>query len=165
MSIEIIASEEIVDGEEVTIWRLNKDEGTVVVNLNKLLDNGVCECYWLGEKHHYLQVMHVDWTGLEVWAIVSIYGVIIRKYVKSVEHFIEKYYLFIVEMSGVDLGEEAWEYGLEAEDCRMAVINRFGNFTIPPEYDSIKYYDDENIFYTEYKGIKYKFSMDGKIID
>jgi len=163
MKVELKSKKEIIDDEEITIWQLDKNDGAIVITINKLFDDTICECDWLDDKHKFLQVMYSDWDSNELFAIVNTDGEIIRDAIRSVEEYIEKPQLFIVEMSGFGLGSEASEHDLSADDWKMAVINRYGEFVIEPIYPKIYFEDEESTFYADnYTGEKIKYSVDGK---
>ena len=70
-------------------------------------------------------------------------------------------------MSGFALGYEETEYDLAPDDWKMAVINKHGDYIIPPKYTHIDFEEDEDIFYAnnnDRENIR-KFSLDGTLID
>jgi len=72
--------------------------------------------------------------------------------------------LFIINISGYGLGDEAGYYGLGSDDWKMAVIDVNGKFIIPPEYDQITFEEAEHMFYAENynSGNKFQFTVEGK---
>lgn len=159
MKIKLKSEQQIIDDDEITVWILDKGNGTIIININKLFNDTINECDWLDDGHQFLQVMYSDWDDNELFAIVNTNGEIIRNGIRSVEDFLEKQNLFIVEMSGVGMGDEASEYGISKDDWKMAVINKNGDFVVPPEFNDIWFDEDENLFYAD---DKHKFTIDGK---
>lgn len=148
MDIEIITEETLIDNDEVTIWKLNKGNGAIIIDLNKLLDLVITDCDWLSANKKYMQLQYVDWDSIEYFAIVSSDGSLIKKGITEVE-FIEKEELFITLFSGKGLDEEATYYNVGYDDFKMAVINKYGKYVMTPEYNSIKYYGDEDVLYVD----------------
>ena len=63
--------------------------------------------------------------------------------------------------TGFGLGEnDATYYNVAQEDLKMAVIDKYGKYTLTPEFNNIKYFDDEDVFYAD--GNIYNFK--GKFI-
>jgi hypothetical protein len=164
MKSKITSTVEIIDDEEITIWRLEKDDGTEVININKLFDEDISNCFWQDEDHKFLIVEYYNWDSTEQIAIINNVGKIVRKEINSIEDYIEKQELFIINISGYGLGNEAAKYDLSTDNWKMAVIGKDGKFIIPPNYDQITFKEDENIFYAEKFNSenKFKFSIDGK---
>jgi hypothetical protein len=54
---------------------------------------------------------------------------------------------------------------MESDDIRMAIIDQYGDFYINPLYDSLNYYEDEDILYAvRYRGeVKHKFRINGEL--
>jgi hypothetical protein len=159
MKTIITSTEEIVDNETVNIWRIDKNDGTILINLNKLIGEGISECRWQDEKQKILIVEYIDWDSNELIAIVTKDGQIIRKGIRSIEEYIDKYGVFIIIISGFGLGNEAPIYDLDEDDWKMAAINKYGEFIIPPKFDRINFDEDDNILYAENYGIENKFSL------
>jgi hypothetical protein len=59
---------------------------------------------------------------------MNVEGEIIRKGILSVEEVLDKPQLFIVQMSGAAMDSEVseFEFGLAANDWKMAVLDKFG---------------------------------------
>ncbi len=148
MDIEIITEETIIDNDAVTLWKLNKGNGAIIIDLNKLLDLSIVECEWLSQNKKYIILQYRDWDSMEYFAITSSDGTLIKKGVTEFE-FIEKEELFIILLSGNGLDEEATYYNVGYNDYKMAVINKYGKYVMEPEYNSIKYYDDEDVLYAD----------------
>ena len=168
MNVKLISTEELIDDEEVTVWRLDKGNGRVIININKSLNNkrdSITECEWLDEGHRFIQVNYSDWDSRELIAIMNVQGEIIRKGILSVEEVLDKPQLFIVQMSGAAMDSEAavFEFGLAADDWKMAVLDEYGEFIIEPSYDAIWLEKDETFFCaTGRNGDEYRFSLDGE---
>ncbi len=166
MKIELKSKTEIIDEEEITTWQIDKNDGAIVITLNKLIEDTICECMWVDTNRTYLQVMYMDWDSNELFAIVHTNGYVVRNAIRSLEAYIESLQLFIVEMSGFGLGLEATEYHLAADDWKMAVVNRHGDFVIGPEYSKIYFEDDENVFYANnYNDDEVRYAVNGKVIN
>jgi hypothetical protein len=163
MKAELKSSEHFIDYDEITVWELHTPVGAVI-NINKLFDDSVAECSWIDDDHKYLRVDYYDWDSNELTALVDSEGDIIRKGILNVEEYLPEHGLFIVEMSGFGMGDRARDFDLEDDDSKMAVINRFGDFVIKPEYRSIIFEPEENLFYagSGYSGYDYAFSLEGK---
>jgi len=148
MKIELVCTSETREnGELINIWKIDKNDGTIVININKLFDDNVLECRWIDDEHCFLEVIHMGWEGTEVWAIVDKYGEIVRENLLSVESYIEERSLFIAYIKGIGLSDfELNDFNMLPDDENMSVLDRNGNFIIPPIYDKINYYDDEKIF-------------------
>ena len=149
MKTIITSTEEIVQNEKVIIWRIEKNDGAILININKLIDEGISECRWQDEKQKFLIVEYNDWDSNELIAIVTKEGRIIKKGIRSIEYFVDRYELFIITITGLALDFDAIEYNLENDEWNMAVIDKYGEFFIPPHYDSISYDEEDNIFYAE----------------
>ena len=163
MKTKLTETIEIVDDDEVTIWRIDKGDGIVLINLNLLFDDCVSECEWLDDGHKLVQVMYSDWDSRELVAIVNTNGEILRKGINSIEVVLEKQKRLIVDMSGFGMGDDASDYFLEQDDTRMAVIDWHGDFVIDPLYYSIWFEETENMFYAEdTNGNELMFSIDGE---
>jgi hypothetical protein len=67
--------------------------------------------------------------------------------------------MFIINISGYGLGTEAPIHDLASEELKMAVINKYGEFIIPPKFANINFDEDENILYAENYGSKNKYSL------
>jgi hypothetical protein len=146
MKTTITSTAEIIDEEEVNIWRIDKNNGTILININCLLDEGVSDCRWQDDEQKYLIAEYYDWTGNEVCAIIKNDGQIIKRDIRSIENYIDNYELFIITITGLQLDFDAIEYNLKNDEWNMAVIDRYGDFFIPPDYDNISYDEDENVF-------------------
>lgn len=163
METILTSKEEIIDGEEVTVWYIYKGYGAIIINLNRILDEEISECTWLGTKQKYLNVDYTDWDENELVAILDADGQIARKGIMYIETFIEDEGLFIIKISGHGLGEEATYFNLASDDWKMAVIDASGKFIIEPEYDKIQFEEEENIFYAKnLAGEENKYSLNGK---
>ena len=167
MKTRITSTEEIIDNQTVSIWRLENDEKETVININKLINEDVSNCFWQDDAEKYLTVEYTDWDGTELIAIVNENNTILRKGIRSIEEYLDKHELFIINISGYGLGEEAGNYALGSDDWKMAVIDFNGRFIIPPEYDRIFFEEDGNIFYAENLSNenKYQFSIAGKSLN
>ena len=165
MQLELTSTEEIVNDEEVTVWRIVRNGGQEDIILNGLFRDGISECSWLDEERKLISVFYVDWDGNEVYAMVNSAGEILRKGITMIEDVVADEQLFIIQVTGLGLGDEASDYGLHSDNLRMAVVNRDGEFVISPEYERIRYEEDEKLFYadTALKG-ECKFGIDGKTI-
>ncbi len=153
---EIITYQENVEGDEVTKYKLDKGNGTIVIDLEKLLNATVSECEWLGEDKSYLQVMYGEWEGTDHFAIVSKDGDLVKKGIKEIYHFIPGVKLFVVMFTGFGLGEnDRAYYSVANDDWKMGVINRYGDYILEPKFNKIQYFDDEELFYAD--GIIYDF--------
>jgi|WetSurMetagenome_2_1015567.scaffolds.fasta_scaffold303119_2 hypothetical protein len=141
MKTILTSKEEIIDGEEVTVWYIDKGDGTILINLNKILEEEISDCEWLGTKNKFLAANYTDWDSRELLAIFNDEGQIIRKGISNIETFIEKNDSFIITVSGYGLGEEAAFYNIAADDLKMAVINTSGEFIIAPKFDKIQFED------------------------
>lgn len=150
MNIELISEEKIIDNEEVTSWKLDKGNGAVITDLDKLLDIDIIECTWLGNEKQYIEVMHSEWNSMEHFAVVTNDGRLVKKGMAEISKFIEKEQLFLVMFSGFGLGEEeSAYYNLAHNDSKMAVINRYGDYILTPEYNSIQHFYDEEVLYAD----------------
>jgi hypothetical protein len=129
MKIELKSTQELIDDVEVTIWWLDKNEGAIVYNINKLLNEDVIEC-WFENNQKYIEVMYSDWDSNELLAIINTHGHVIRKGIQSIEKFLEEQELFIISITGMGLGGEALYYNLADDDEKMAVIDSNGKFII-----------------------------------
>ncbi|MDJ1497663.1 hypothetical protein QNI19_32285 [Cytophagaceae bacterium DM2B3-1] len=147
MQDELKESIQMFQGEEITVWQVEKKNGAVIITINQLFDDHIFDCQWLDEKQTYLKVFYTDWDSNELCAIVNPDGKIIRKGIRSLKGYIEKYQLFIVEMSGLAMGSEAINYLLSEFDWKMGVVNQRGEFIINPAYDSIRFDHDQELFY------------------
>ncbi|HPT72169.1 MAG TPA: hypothetical protein PLE74_07800 [Candidatus Cloacimonadota bacterium] len=167
MSTNITTTIETVEGENVTVWRIEKDEGAIVININKILGEDVTDCHWEGNHQTYLIAEYSDWDSNELWAIIDANGQLIKKGIRSIEQYIAKYQLFIVEMSGFALGYEATEYDLAPDDWKMAVINKHGDYIIPPKYPQIDFEEGDDFFYVKNYSSEdiRKVSINGTSID
>lgn len=149
MNVKIIAEESIIEGEEITIWKLSQDDGAIVFDLNKLLDLYISECYWIDEDKKFIILQYGDWDDSEYFAILNNNGSLIKKGIREFE-YIKKENLFIALFNGSGLSEEeATYYNVGSDDFKMAVFNSYGKYVMPPQYNSIKYYDDEDVFYAD----------------
>jgi len=150
MNIELISEEILIDNEELTTWKLDKGNGTIITDLTKLLDLEIIECNWLDDTRKHLIVMHSEYDSMEHFAIVSNEGRLVKKGIKEIHQVIQKEELFVVLFSGFGLGEEdSTYYNVGHEDFKMAVIDEYGVYVLPPQYNSIKYYDDEDVLYAD----------------
>ena len=96
---------------------------------------------------------------------MNVEGEIIRKGILSVEEVLDKPQLFIVQMSGAAMDSEVseFEFGLAADDWKMAVLDKYGEFTIEPCYDAIWLEEGETFFCaTGRNGDEYRFSLAGE---
>jgi hypothetical protein len=159
MKIEIEPKYEIIDDEEVAIWKIYNQDGTLLVNLDLALNEGISECYWIDESRQFIIVEYYDWDTNELTAIVNRSGQIIRKGIYSIEEYLEKYKLFIIIIAGLGLADEAFEYNLAYDDTKMAVINQFGDFQIFPYYDVVTFDEDENLFHARNYGSEREFKF------
>jgi hypothetical protein len=158
LKTEIITYE---DNDKNTKYILNKGDGTIIIDLEKLLDATISECEWLGENKNYLELMYLEWDSTEHFAIVSNNGEIVKKGILKIHHYISKINVFVVLITGFGLGEnDATYYNVDHDDQKMAVIDEYGKFILTPEFNKIKYFDDEDVFYAD--GHIYDF--DGKFI-
>ncbi len=166
MKAELKSSEHFIDHDEVTVWELHTSDGKVV-NINTLFDDSVADCSWIDDDHEFLRVDYYDWDSNELTALVDSEGDIIRKGILNVEEYLPEHGLFILEMSGFGMGDEARDYDLESDDTKMAVINRFGKFIIPPEYDRIFFEPDDNQFSADrlYDEREFFFTLEGKKVN
>lgn len=166
MKTTLTSKEEIIDGEKVMVWHIDKGDGAILININKVLEEEISECTWLGKKSSILEVCYCDWDSMELTAILNDNGQIIKKGVVSIDTYIEEEGLFVVSFSGYGLGEEALNYSLAIDDCKMAVIDTYGRFIIGPIYNKIEFDENENIFYAKnYTGAEIKYTLTGKIIE
>ena len=150
MNIELISEETIIENDEVTSWKLDKGNGAVITDLTKLLNLEIIECNWLDDTRRYLMVMHSEYDSMEHFAIVSNEGRLIKKNIKEIHHVMQKEELFVVQFSGFGLGEEdAAYYNVGQDDWKMAVIDKYGDYVLAPEYNSIRYYEDEEVLYAD----------------
>jgi hypothetical protein len=66
-------------------------------------------------------------------------------------------------MSGLGMGDDAMEFDLAPDDWKWAVINKWGEFVIPPEFDKIGFEPFGNYFVAISRmGREFKFGIDGK---
>jgi hypothetical protein len=165
MRIEIEPQYEIIDDEEIATWQIFKNDGTLLVDLDIAINEGISECYWIDESKKFMVVEYYDWDTNELIAIVNWRGQIIRKGISSIEDYIEKFNLFIISISGLGMGDDAFAFDMESDDIRMAIIDQYGDFYINPLYDSLNYYEDEDILYAvRYRGeVKHKFRINGEL--
>jgi hypothetical protein len=165
MNAELKIRYEGDDDDEVAIYELHRADGKVI-NINDLFDDGVSDFRWIGEDHEFLNVGYSDWDSSEFTAIVNTDGEILRKGILEIDEYVREHALFVVRMSGFGMHDEALDYDMQSDDEKIAVINRFGDFVIGPEYDSIVYEPEENLFYAWYgygsNEIEHKFTLDGK---
>jgi hypothetical protein len=161
MRIEIEPQYEMIDGEEIAVWQIFKNDGTLLIDLDKAIDEGITECYWLNEFRQFMIVEYSDWNSNEFIAIVNCIGKIVRKGISFIEDYVEKYNLFIISISGNGLGEDALGFDMEYDDTKMAVIDQYGDFYIHPFYDSLEFDEEENVLYAKrYHGeIKHRFRI------
>ncbi|MBQ4915284.1 hypothetical protein J8L85_12600 [Maribacter sp. MMG018] len=153
---EIITYQEIVEGDEVTKYKLNKNNGTILIDLEKLLNATVTECEWLGEDKSYLELMYYEWDSTEHFAIVSKDGDLVKKGIKEIHHYIPEVELFVVMFTGFGLGEnDSAYYSVANDDWKMSVINRYGDYILEPIFNKIQHFDDEELFYVD--GSVYNF--------
>ena len=164
MKTIITSTEEIVQNEKVIIWRIEKNDGAILININKLIDEGISECRWQDEKQRFLIVEYNDWDSNELIAIVTKEGRIIKKGIRSIEFYVDSSELFIISITGSALDFDAIDYNLENDEWNMAVIDKYGEFFIPPHYDNISYDEDEKVFcIMDYKNRKeIKIPIEGK---
>ncbi len=165
MKIELQTKIEIINGEEFTIWQLNKNDGAIVITLNKTFDYEIIECGWLDDKQQFLEIMYGDFNGNELFAIINKHGTVVRDAIRGIMKYLEGPQLFIVEMSGSGMGIEGMQYGLGEDEWKFAVVNAYGHFVIPPEYWAIYFDDEENTFYSDkYFGKEVNFTIKGEKI-
>jgi len=163
MKAILTSKQEIINDNEATVWYIDKGDGAILINLNKILVEDISECNWLSEKGKYILANYSDWDSTELIAIFKDDGQLIKKGISSIETFIEEKELFVINLSGYGLGGEASYYNLATYDWKMAVIDTYGKFIIEPKYDKIRY--EENIFYAKnIVGEEYKYSIKGEII-
>ncbi|SFI54987.1 hypothetical protein [Halpernia frigidisoli] len=161
----IISTYETIENEEITTLKVDKNDGTIIINISKLFEESAIECFWLDDNRQYLGVMHGNWEGSELFGIVNTNGKIIRKCLHNIEEYIPQGNHFIIMVSDLSLPDDNWEYQLVPGDHKMAVIDRYGDFVIPPIYSSIKFFDDENCYYgNNYNGDLHQYSLYGKRI-
>jgi len=158
MKAELISREEIKDDDEITIWTIKDGESEIC--LNNLFDSNIYDCDWLDDEHTFCIVNYSEWESTELTAIVRVSGEIIKMGLNSIEHFIEKEALFIVIISGFGVGDESAYYMMDDTDSKWAVLNSWGGYLISPEYDSIEFDEEEQIFYAD----DYKFNISGESI-
>jgi len=166
MGIILITKEEIVEDNEVTIWYIDKDNGAILININKILDETITDCNWIGRDNKFLSVEYTDWDNNELIAILNDRGEIIKRGLEEIELFIEEKELFIAIFSGYGLGDDACYYNLGIDECKMSVLNYFGKFIIDPIYDEIHFNEEEFCFYAKnYSGVELKFTLNGEILN
>jgi hypothetical protein len=163
MTTQITTTTEIIEDEEITVWWLDKNNGTILINLNKALDEErVTACYWIDSQQTFLQIQYTDHVnGMEYWAILDSHGQLLRKGISSIDEIVATKGLFLLHITGAGLDNESDYYGIAYEDSKPAVINRYGAFVIPPEYTQIYYEEDEQTFYakTSYSSEPIKFTL------
>ena len=153
MAYKLYSVETIIDEEEIETWYLDKDEGAIVTNINKLFGSTVTDCYWIDDNENkFISFMHGDWTGGEVWGILNVRGDIIIKDLKEITSYIEEGECFIVQVTGLGLAEKFESYDLPHDEWRRCVIDSSGNFIIEPLYDKISYDDVERIYFAKSRG-------------
>jgi hypothetical protein len=145
-------TEEIIGESESTEWLINRDDGAITISIDKIMSDEVIECFWLDNDHEMIQVFYSSWNGSELWAIINIFGNIIRDGIRSIEEVIEHQKAIVVEMSGFGMGDDAREFDLDYDDWKMAVINQHGSFIIPPKYNKIWFDDSTNLFFAKNYG-------------
>lgn len=149
MSIKLITEDSLVDNEEYTTWKLDKNDGAVVINLNKALELDITECHWLDANNKFLQIMYSELDSTEHFAIITNNGDLVKKGIKEIHHYIENEELFVALFSGFGLEEDATYYNVDQDVWKMAVFNSRGDYVLTPEYNSIEYYEDEDVFHAD----------------
>lgn len=148
MKAEIIYRVEGEEDDEISIWELKTPKGKVL-NIADILDHSVSDCNWVDEDHEFLDVFYSDWDSSEFSAILNKNGDVLRKGILEIAEYVKEHALFVVRMSGFGMHDEARDYDMESDDEKMAVINRFGGFVVPPEYDRLGFEPDDNLFYAD----------------
>jgi hypothetical protein len=173
MKVEITSNYEVVEDEEeeVLVWRIDHGDGTILVNINRVLTNNHIEdCAWLDDGRRYISAYYYDWADNESTAIISIWGTIVRKSIYTIEKVIKLgfHHQFIVIMSGSGMwAEEDYDcWMVNPGDLKWAVLNIHGEFILRPCDDSIEYDEKEKCYWTKRFGhYDLKYNLDGKLID
>ena len=56
---QLVSTDELINGEETTVWRLDIGKGRIIININKSSNNhndSITACEWPGEEHHFIEV-------------------------------------------------------------------------------------------------------------
>lgn len=161
MNTKILTFETVIEDEIVENYKLDRGNGTIIINLNKLLDSGVSDCRWIDDKNKYLQLMYSEWDNTEHFAILKANGDIIKKGIKEIHNYIPNVNLFVVMFSGFGLGvNDATNCNVADDEWKMAVIDKYGRFVLEPIYNRIQYFDDEDVLYADDK----IYSFGGKFL-
>lgn len=163
MKAKLSETSEGFGDDEHTLWRLNN--GDEIITINNIFGGSATECGWIGIDNKFLEVMYCDWDSLELFAIIDLKGKIIIKGLRSIEKYIETEQIFIVEITGRAIEGESIYFDLPYDEWKMAVIDRFGNFIIPPSYFHISF-DEETQTFTgdNYNFLKDRYTVKGEHI-
>ncbi|MBS1650441.1 MAG: hypothetical protein JSU07_00385 [Bacteroidetes bacterium] len=153
-------------GETITHYLIDKDDGAIVININKILEESISECSWYGNDKKFIGVDYYDWDSNELTAIMNTNGDVLRSGITYVEEYLEKQQLFIINISGYGLKYQSLDYDIEEDENKFAVMDREGCFIIPPKYNAISFDKTAGVFYADRFGENsVTYSIKGKIIN
>ena len=160
MKPQLIKRIEIIDNdEEKEKWLIYRDNGAVIIDLEKKIDRHIIECSWIDEERKYIELFY-SFMDYEVFAIVNSWGNLICASLREITEYIEEEEAFIVEICDIDEIDRYNEFFWSVDAVSLtAVINHFGNFIVEPTKSRVYYVEDEKLFFEgDYRG-------DGRLIN
>ncbi|WP_299818073.1 hypothetical protein [uncultured Pontibacter sp.] len=170
MELEIKSCQEVInedDQEALTVWRLINNRDATEINLNRLLDVDIFECDWWGKDKKLISVSYSDWDENYNMALISSSGHIVLRDIYSVEEdLLEPHDCFIVQVTGRQLlaYDSAEYYGIDPDEYRMGVMNKWGEYIVSPDYSKIYFEEEDCLFYARKSGDETKYTLDGNVI-
>ena len=128
------------DGEELFVCDFVSDDLTI--RLNDRVNGQLIEVEFIDELCRYVCLFYVDWTGLEVFAILDERA---RPIVKGISEFslVSKTEdLFILYFNGSNI-ENRYYWVLKSEVFYWAIVDRFGNCRLDPVTSPVFWDGDE----------------------
>ena len=56
----LITKEEVIEDSEITVWFIEKDNGAILININKILNETITDCDWIGKEKKFLSVEYIS---------------------------------------------------------------------------------------------------------
>ncbi|WP_439880729.1 hypothetical protein ACSX1A_16420 [Pontibacter sp. MBLB2868] len=162
-----VINEDEKDQEVITVWRLINNKDATEINLNRLLDVDISECDWYGEDQKLISISYYDWDENYAMALVSSSGQVMLRDIYSVEEdLLEHHDCFVVQVRGRQLlaYDSAEYYGIDPDDYRMGVMNKWGDYIVSPDYDHICFEEEDHLFHASGYGGETKYTLNGNVI-
>lgn len=167
--MEIIKNTKDNNGIEVSSWTLQSKNTKDVININKVFEEynieTISDCQWIDDEKKYIEVLYYNWDGSEFFAIINTKGYVLQVGIKEIQKYIIEFELFIVEVTGFGIGDEALYYNLQADDIKSAVIDFNGKFVIKPSYNSISFDDEKLVFNAQDSLNEFVFNVKGEVVN